>query len=575
MRMGFSGVHKLSLMGALLLVATVSLLVAGCGPSSSGNVLPPSQQILRYALYAGAVDIKDMDPALEQDFYSYVPVSLVFPGLLVLDAQSRIQPWAASAMPTFDATSNTYTFKVRPGLRWSDGTPIDANTFAYSINRSLNPCTASTLTYYLFPIKDAAAFSTEACSSDGVSVTGKISSLIGDSITVPDSQTLVIKLSAPAPYFLQAMAYPTTYAQPKQLIDQYGLKNWTDHLADNGGFGGNLYKVKLWPHTGTLDLIANPSFWGVQPKLHEIDFHIYTASDPAFATYLDGGLDVGPQPPPASQYKAAKARADFHQVPFLDIEYLQPNWKKAPFDDVRVRQAFDLALNKQVLANQVLEGRSTATNHIVPQGMYGYNPNLTGPDGTTKLTGNVAKATALMQAYANDKCGGQLSRCPPVTLLNSNSPTAEVYSQAVLAMWQTAFPGYPLKTSFIDFTTLLNEVYSPSPPQLVIIGWAADYPDPQDWLSLQFSPVSINNTGFVNLPEANTLMAKADTDLNPITRAQEYNQAEQLLVNAGAWIPLYQETTQYNLQPYVHGLEYNSLGEIPMSSWQHIYLTTR
>ena len=69
-------------------------------------------------------------------------------------------------------------------------------------------------------------------------------------------------------------------------------------------------------------------------------------------------------------------------------------------------------------------------------------------------------------------------------------------------------------------------------------------------------------------------MAKADTDLNPATRAQEYNQAEQLLVNAGAWIPLYQETTQYNLQPYVHGLDYNSLGEIPMSSWQQIYLTS-
>jgi oligopeptide transport system substrate-binding protein len=572
MHMGFSSVRKLTLPGALMLVAALSLLVAGCASSSSGTVLPPSKQILRYPLDAGAVDIKDMDPALEQDFYSFVPVSLVFPGLLVLDANSTIQPWAASAMPTFDATSNTYTFKVRPGLRWTDGTPIDANTFAYSINRSLNPCTASTLTYYLYPIKDAAAFSTETCEADGVTIKGKIASLIGDSITVPDNQTLVIKLNAPAPYFLQAMAYPTTYAQPKQLIDRYGLKKWTDHLADNGGFGGNLYKVKSWPHTGTLDLIANPSFWGTQPKLQEIDFNIYSSADPGYATYLDGGLDVGP-PPPASEYKAAKARSDFHQVPFLDIEYMQPNWKVAPFDDVRVRQAIDLALNKQVLASQVLEGRDTATNHIVPQGMYGYNANLTGPDDTSNLTGNVAKATQLMQAYANDKCGGQLSKCPQITLLTANTPTAQSYSEAVLGMWQTAFPGYPMKTSFIDFTTLINDVYSANPPQLVILGWAADYPDPQDWLSLQFSPTSLNNTGFVSLPAANTLMAQADTDLNPTTRAQEYNQAEQLLVNAGAWIPLYQQTTQFNIQPYVHGLAYNSLGEIPMTSWQQIYLT--
>ena len=66
-----------------------------------------------------------------------------------------------------------------------------------------------------------------------------------------------------------------------------------------------------------------------------------------------------------------------------------------------------------------------ATNHIVPQGMYGYDANLTGPDGTPNLTGNVAKASALMQAYANDKCGGQLSKCPQVTLLNANTPTGE------------------------------------------------------------------------------------------------------------------------------------------------------
>ena len=89
----------------------------------------------------------------------------------------------------------------------------------------------------------------------------------------------------------------------------------------------------------------------------------------------------------------------------------QPNWAKAPFDDVRVRQAFDLALNKQVLSTQVNQGSTLATNHIVPEGMYGYDPDLTAPDGTMTLTGDTAKATALMKKYAADKCGGQLSTC--------------------------------------------------------------------------------------------------------------------------------------------------------------------
>lgn len=564
--------RKLSLAGVVILLGALALTIAGCGGSSaSSNVLPPSQQVFNYFLNAGSPDIKTMDPAYAQDFYSSVPVSIVYPGLLELDANSQPQPFAAAAMPVYDASANTYTFKVRPGLRWTDGTPIDANTFAYSINRAESPCTASTLTYYLFPIKDAAAFSTEKCAADGVTVSGKIPSLIGDSLNVPDNQTLVITLGAPAPYFLQAICYPISFAQPKQLIDKYGTKNWTNHLTDNGGFGGSLYKVTLWNHTGKLDVVANPNYWGTAPKLHAVDFTVFQSTAAEYTTYLSGRLDVGD--PPAAQYQQAKARSDFHEVPYLAIEYAQPTWTQAPFNDVRVRQAFDLALDKTVLADHVLSGRDTATNHIVPQGMSGYDPNLTAPDGTTNLTGNVAKATALMQQYANAQCGGQLSKCPAVTLSASNDPTLEILSQAMVVMWQTAFPGYKINTSFLDFNTLLNQIYGPKPPQFYVIGWSADYADAQDWLSLQFGPTSLNNTGLVHVPEANTLMTQADQDLNPTTRVQEYNQAEQLLVDDGAWIQIYQSKTAYSLPTYVHNFVYNSLQEVPPSSWDTMYLT--
>lgn len=563
--------RKLSLAGVMVLLGTLALAVAGCGGSPASNVLPPSQQILHYFLNPASEDIKTMDPAVTQDFYSGIPVSMVFPGLLEADANSQPTPFAAAAMPTYDTSANTYTFKIRPGLKWSDGTPIDANTFAYSINRAESPCTASPLTYYLFPIKDAAAFSTEKCNPSTGVITGKIQSLIGDSLNVPDSQTLVITLNAPAPYFLQAMTYPTTYAQPEQLIQKYGVKDWTNHLTDNGGFGGSLFKVSLWNHTGKLNLVANPDFWGAPPKLHEVDFTIFQTTDAEYSTYLTGRLDVGE--PPAAQYKRAKARSDFHELPYLATEYLQPTWTIAPFNDVRVRQAFDLALNKTVLVNQVLQGRYIATNHIVPQGMEGYDPSLTAPDGTTSLSGDTAKATALMQAYANDKCSGQLSKCPPITLSASNDPTEVTLNQAMLQMWETAFPGYPIKTNFLDFNTLLSQIYSVNPPQFYLIGWSADYGDSQDFLSLQFGPTSLNNTGFVHVPAADALMTKADQDLNPTTRTQEYNQAEQLLVDQGAWIPIYQSKTVYNIPTYVHNFVYNSLQEIPPSSWEMMYLT--
>ena len=206
----------------------------------------------------------------------------------------------------------------------------------------------------MYSIKDAPAFSTQKCGTDGVTITGKIQSLIGDSITVPDSLTLNIQLSQPAPYFLDGLSYPTGDAQPQQLIQQFGAKNWTAHLTDNGGFGGNLYKVKVWDHKGNLDLVRNPNFWGTAPKLREVDFQIYKTAEAEYADYLDGKLDQGVAP--VSQYKQSKTRSDFHEVPFLSIGYYQPNWAKPPFNNLGVRQAFDLALDKDVLANQVNAG---------------------------------------------------------------------------------------------------------------------------------------------------------------------------------------------------------------------------
>ncbi len=562
--------RKVTASGLMLFVGALAIMLAGCGgTNNSSNALPDSQQILRYPLNANGTDIKTMDPALVQDYYSYFPVELVFPGIMTLDSSGTPIPWAAASAPVYDATAKTYTFKIRPGLKWTDGTPIDANTYAFSINRALSPCTGSPVTYYMFAIKDAPAYSTEKSGSDGVTVNGPIKSMTdaGD-ITVPDSQTLVIKLSANAPYFLQALCYPTAFAQPQQLIQQYGVKAWTDHLQ---GFGGNLYKLQTWNHKGDVILVRNDSFWGTKPKLREIDFKVYQTVQAEYADYLTGRLDQGSAPP--DQYLQSKKRSDFHELSALWINYYQPVWNKAPFDDVRVRQAFDLALDKQLLSDSVNHGTTTASNHIVPQGMYGYNPNLVGPDGTTNLTGNVAKATQLMQSYANDKCGGKIANCTPVTLVDVNDPAVQTYDQAAVNMWQAAFPGLQIKTHFIDFNTLITLIYSPNIPQIYGIAWIADYPDPQDWLSLQFAPGAINNTGNVVVPQANQLMAQADQDLNPTTRAQEYNQAEQLLVTNVAWITEDQQKLFYNLPTYVHNYQIASLGVLTMATWQSLYLS--
>ncbi|HKW23546.1 MAG TPA: ABC transporter substrate-binding protein, partial [Ktedonobacterales bacterium] len=204
-----------------LLVCVMTIILAGCESGSTQpkpTALPDSQQVLRVPLI-GQKDISGLDPATVADANSLAVMSLIYPGLVTLNANQHVIPWAADGLPDVSEDGLTYTFHVRAGLKWSDGTPITASSFAYSINRALSPCVNSRVNYYLFGLKDAVAFfNTGRCESDGVTVDGPIKTLIGDALIVTDPLTLQIVLAQPAAYFLNILSYPVAYAAPQQLI---------------------------------------------------------------------------------------------------------------------------------------------------------------------------------------------------------------------------------------------------------------------------------------------------------------------------------------------------------------------
>lgn len=567
------GARKTSLAALLTLAGSLAMLLAGCqtGPgTTTGTPLPDSQQIFKDQI-SGIADIKTVDPAVNTDLYSAEVISVLWPGLLVLDPKLAVVPWAAQAMPTVSSDGLTYTFKVKPGLKWSDGTPITSETYAYSINRAESPCTASPAAYYLYTLKDAITFNTaETCTNGKIS--GKIQTLIGDSIATPDAQTLVLTLAQPATYFLEAFTYPISYAVPEQLITAHPT-DWTQHLADNGGFGGNLYKLTLWNHAGKLTLDRNDAFWGDKPKLREIDITFYKDTTTGYNSYLSGKDDIGGAP--TAQLAAAKTHKGFHQVGVQQIDYNAMNWKIAPFNDVRVRQAFEIALDKTSLANTVLHGAVQATNHIVPDGMPGYNPNLQGPDGTQNLSGNTQLANQLATAYATDtKCGTatDFSKCPAVTFtIPSGSVDGQNEAAAEQQMWAKAFPGWKISISSIDFDTLLTNLNAKT-VQFWAIAWIEDYPDPQDWLTTNLACDSAYNSGNACDQQADTLMKAADKNPDLKARLTQYQQAEQILVTKVGWLPLDQATTWWEVRPWVVNFNVAAGGLTPLQTWQQIYI---
>ncbi len=577
-------------------LAGIMLLVSGClgGPATAGptNLAPKNKQVLNYQLVTGASDVSGLDPDVSFDdtqqgtatahATALLPISLVFSGLVTGDQNLAVKNWDAQQVDV-STDGLTYTFHLRSGLKFSDGKPVTAADYAYSINRSLDPCLASPVAPYLYPIKDSQTFNSETCApgSGGAAptygagygqTTPVLKDLLHDSVVASDARTLVITLGAPAAYFLEALAYPSASAVEQSVVGaNFANSAWTNSLSQGatGQGGSGPYYVSAWDHKGTLVLKANPYFWQA-PTIQTITMTIATDANAAYSAYQSGKTDIGY--PPVSQLAQAAKQPDYHQAGVAWINYLGMNWKIAPFDDVRARQAFALALNKDQLVATVLRGAQTPTNHIVPQGVPGYNPNLKGPAGVTSTQGDATKAKGLWQQYVAARCGGQAGTCAGVTLTySSSSATAASLATAMVAMWQSAL-GVKVSAQPEDFDTMLGQLATQT-VQFWNIGWTAYYPDPQDWLSLQFLPGAQYNFGGVESKPADALMMAADTNLNQSERLQQYQQAEQLLVDQVAWVPYDQVTDHWQVRGWVHGYGETALGEPCLDQWLAMYIT--
>jgi oligopeptide transport system substrate-binding protein len=567
---------------AMLWVVALALLLSGCAapwpfPQPTPDPkLPDAQQVFRpLEIGPNAGDLATLDPALITFGVDYQVAQLLFPGLVTLDDQQRVVDWAAERHEV-SSDALTWTFHLRKGMSWSDGTPITAETFAYAINRTLDPCTRSDVAFYLYLIHGAEAFNTSACPVGSITST---TTLIGTSLLVSDPLTLQIILEHPAGYFLGALSYPTSWAMPKQLIEQYGDR-WTEHLADNGGFGGNLFALTNWQRQasspdglGHLTFERNARFWGKKPLLRRIEYTLYRDTGTAWNAYKQGTGDTGAPVLQATASAKTLSGSTYHEAPRLANSYVQPNWQKAPFDDVRMRQAFWLAIDRQALMKTVRSQLAQPTIHLLIEGLPEYNANLRDPagrSGAQALTADLTTARALVAAYAAEKCGGSVKSCTPVVYAFSPvRPETTQRADALIAQWQAAFPGWPINTSVCDRGCSISRIVG---APLSNVGWIADYPDGQDFLSLLWragAPYSRTN---VSLPAADALLDQADTLTDRMQRTRLYQQAEQLLVDQVAAIPLTQSTYAYVVRTRVGGWGISPTGVTPLPVWQATYL---
>jgi len=311
---------------------TAGLAAGACVPSLApahtlASSVHASDGMLRMS-DEGENDLKSIDPPApnSSDAQSNVVQNLIFGNLVRQDQSLHIQPDAAASW-TITNDGRTYTFTLRPGLTFADGTPVTASDVVYSLNRAFSPQYSSGLVdYYLGHIVG------------GLAVSNKKATAVSG-VTAIGSDKVRITLDQPEAVILNQLAYSVAAIVPRHLIEKYGGA-WTDHALGTGPF-----YVKQWKHGQEIDLAPNPHYWRGKPKLKGLNVEFIQNAETAYNLYRTGGVDVmGVVNFPSNHIKDVQGTPDLHAQAHLFTEFLTLNESGKPFNNPLVRQAFSYAI---------------------------------------------------------------------------------------------------------------------------------------------------------------------------------------------------------------------------------------
>ncbi len=529
---------------------------------------PAGPKTLR--LNMGPGDIPTIDPALSTDTSSVQIVELTTVGLTRQnEVTTALEPGMATSWEVVNNEdgTQTVTFKLRDDVYWVkyDGTEVvqvtdcegnprkvTAMDFEYGILRTLAPATASDYAYVLaFAIKGAEAYNAGE-NEDPESV----------AVQALDETTLEITFVDQAVYNLNIAGMWVAHAQPKWLIEGDDCTDARgDRWTETGFFQGyGPYTLKEWVHDSYITLVKNPFWVGTdavpEAKIEEVTWTMLDEA-PAFAEYEAGNLDVAGVP--LADIDRVKAdptlSAELKIDPVLCTYYYGFNTQAPVVDDVRVRRALSMAVDRASLIANVTKGEQEPAQWFSRPGLAGAPTMQTHPDLGVKY--DPEKAKAELQSYLDEK--GLTADQLDLTLMFNTSSGHQKIAEAIQQMWKDVL-GVNVKLVNQEWKVYLQTIKGADTPQIWRLGWCQDYPDANNFIREVFYPggsanpktdgsvggVSWSNDTF------NQLVLDAAKETDPQKRVEMYAQAEQILVYEDAvMIPIYWYTRVTVTKPYV------------------------
>ena len=493
------------------------------------------------------VDPPTLDPHLTTDATSAQVIVEIFGGLVTIDRNLDVVPDLAESWD-ISADGRVYTFRIRPDAVFHDGKPVTAEDVRWSLERVTDPLTeAPNVDQYLGDIVGVDA----KLAGDVLEISG---------VQVINGRTIEITIDASKSFFLAKMTYPTAFVLDRENIEA-NPKNWFRKPNGTGPFKMTEYKVGE-----TLILSRHDAYHLGSAKVAEVEMIL--SGGTSMLMYENDEIDIAGVGladldrllEPSHNLNAELTRA----APSFSVQYIGLNVNEPPLDDVKVRQALNLAIDKREIATIVLGDQVVPAKGILPPGFPGFSESVSGYE----FDPIKAKQLLLESKYGND-----LDNLPPITITTPGSFGANVSldMEVVLAMWEKNL-GITTEFQQTEFATFLKDL-NKRRFQMFDIGWIADYPDPENFLDILFYSDSSNNHTNYNNPEVDALLEKARVETDETLRFSIYNEVEQTILDDAPWIPLWYSGERYLLvKPNVHDY---LLTPLIIPKLRHVFLTDK
>ena len=429
---------------------------------------------------------------------------------------------------TVSEDGTTYTFTLRDGWTWSDGTPVTADDYVFSFQRIVDPATAAPMAYRLYVIEGAQAINQ-----------GEVADLSTLGVRAVDERTVEIELIAPASWFLSSLG-SIGHAVPRWAIEAHG-DQWT--LPENIVVNGPFKLTQLEPESLAV-LEKNPTYFAAdEVQIDVVNLYVVPQESTAMALYENGEIDTVDVP--ATDLERVRndpvLSAEYYNGPRFVLYYYNFNATQAPFDDVRARRAFAMALDKQAIVDFITRGGEVAAPTLTPPGSVGY----VDPAAGVGIPFDPEGARALL-AEAGFAGGAGL---PTITLAFNASETNSRIAQAVQQMWQTEL-GATVELQPVEGSAY-SQVAAEGAFSVWRMGWGMDYPDANN-IHAELFTSNVGNTAIAHNAEYDRLIEEAATESDPARREEMYTEAERILVEEEAGtMPIYWYAENLLVKPYL------------------------